>query len=122
MGMSAIANDWTQAAGKTAPGIPQPWNRPTKHASSRPGSANLRPSPARRARPAPFPADRAPTAAGSLREAWQRAAAQCFTERMMLAVLTLCGMGAVVWAFLEVWLRLQNWPVFEAWVGRLWGA
>ncbi len=55
----------------------------------------------------------------SLWVVWQDARQQCFTERVMLAVLTLSGMGAVLWAFAEVWLRLQNWPAFEAWVARL---
>lgn len=122
MGMSAMAKDRPQAAGEIAARVLRSPSRSAKQTPRRTGLPKLQLSLAGPARTARSPAAPARAVAGSLREGWREAATRCFTERVMLAMLALCGMGAVAWAFLEVWLRLQNWPVFEAWVGRLWGA
>jgi hypothetical protein len=42
-------------------------------------------------------------------------------EAICTLLLSLIGIGSVLWAFATVWLRLQNWPAFEAWVQRLGG-
>lgn len=122
MGMSAMAKDWTQATGEVAPRVLRSPNQSAKQSPGRSGDPKLRLPSAGPAGAARSVADPARAVSGSLRQVWQEAATCRFTERVMLATLALCGMGAVVWAFLEVWLQLQNWPVFDAWVGRLWGA
>jgi hypothetical protein len=116
-------NQMTLRSIGVVPGTGRPVNRPL--ACGAPSSLRKQVSGCRFASPRVAvgggPAHTAKLARSSLWVVWHHAREQCFTERVMLAVLTLSGMGAVLWAFAEVWLRLQNWPAFEAWVARLRG-
>lgn len=70
---------------------------------------NLARHPARRAFPPP------------LAGVWMQACRAPAAEAICTLLLSLAGIGSLLLAFATVWLRLQNWPAFEAWVQRLGG-
>jgi len=45
-----------------------------------------------------------------------------FTEKLLYAALALSAVVGIAYCFLSVLERVQNWPVFNAWVARVVGA
>ena len=62
-----------------------------------------------------------PKAKAVARPAWVSALSEGFAEKFLYGLLALSAIAGIACAFLSVLERAQNWPAFNAWVGRLLG-
>jgi hypothetical protein len=65
---------------------------------------------------------RAPRAKAPAKPTRAPALSEGFTARLVCALLVASATAGIVCVFLSVLERVQNWPVLNAWVGRLLGA
>ena len=65
---------------------------------------------------------RVPKAKALARPAWVSPLSEGFAEKFFYGLLALSAIAGIACAFLSVLERAQNWPAFNAWVGRLLGA
>jgi len=65
---------------------------------------------------------RAPRAKAAVRLTRVPALSEGFIAKMLCALLVASATTGIVCVFLNVLERVQNWPVFNAWVGRILGA
>ena len=56
------------------------------------------------------------------RRAWISPLSETFAEKLLYAMLALAACAGIANGMLSVVERAQNWPVFNAWVGRILGA
>jgi hypothetical protein len=54
--------------------------------------------------------------------AWASPLSERFTGKLLCGLLVLSAIAGTAWGFLSVLERVQNWPVLNAWVGRILGA
>ncbi len=54
-----------------------------------------------------------------LRGIWLGAAQDPLGDRILMAVLALCGLAAIAYGFSSMLDLVQNWSVFNAWVGQI---
>jgi hypothetical protein len=65
---------------------------------------------------------RAPKAKAVAKPAWASPLSERFTAKMLCSLLVLSAIAGTAWGCLNVLERVQNWPVLNAWVGRVLGA
>ena len=53
---------------------------------------------------------------------WVSPISEGFTEKLLYAALALSALAGIAYCFMSVLERVQNWPVFNAWVSRVLGA
>jgi hypothetical protein len=68
-------------------------------------------------RPAAKPAPRQ-----AARQAWISPVSETITEKLLYGMLALAALMGVAYGALSMVEHAQNWPVFNAWVGRILGA
>jgi len=64
----------------------------------------------------------APKAKAMARPAWVSPLSEGFTAKLLCGLLALSAIAGIACGFLSLLERAQNWPVFNAWVGRILGA
>ena len=64
----------------------------------------------------------APNAKAAAKAAWAPTLRQGFTGKLLCGLMALSGVAGMAWGLLSVLERVQNWPVLDAWVGRILGA
>ena len=65
---------------------------------------------------------RVPKAKAVAKPAWASPPGERFTGKLLCGLLVLSVIAGTAWGFLSVPERVQNWPVLNAWVGRILGA
>jgi hypothetical protein len=63
-----------------------------------------------------------PKAKAVAKPAWASPLSERFTGKLLCGLLVLSGIAGTGWGFLSVLESVQNWPVLNAWVGRILGA
>jgi hypothetical protein len=53
---------------------------------------------------------------------WVSPLSETFTEKLLYGALALAAVAGIAYSVLTVLERAQNWPIFNAWVGRILGA
>lgn len=56
------------------------------------------------------------------RSAWASPLRETFTEKLLYFALALSALAGIAYCFISVLERVQNWPIFNAWVSRVIGA
>jgi hypothetical protein len=56
------------------------------------------------------------------KRAWVSPLSETFGERVLYGLLVAAALGGIAYGMLDVIEHVQNWPVFNAWVGRILGA
>lgn len=56
------------------------------------------------------------------KSAWVSPLSESLTEKLLYGALALSAIAGIAYCFLSVLDRVQNWPVFNAWVGQILGA
>jgi hypothetical protein len=62
------------------------------------------------------------TARPAAQRGWISPVSETFTEKLLYGALTLAALTGVLYGVLNVVEHAQNWPIFNAWVGRILGA
>jgi hypothetical protein len=56
------------------------------------------------------------------KQSWVSPVSETITEKLLYGALALAALAGIAYAVLSVVERAQNWPIFNAWVGRILGA
>jgi len=66
--------------------------------------------------------NRVATARPAAQQSWISPLSETFTEKLLYGMLALAAFTGVAYGVLSIVERAQNWPIFNAWVGRILGA
>lgn len=66
--------------------------------------------------------NRVATARPAAQRGWISPVQETFTEKLLYGALALAALTGVLYGALSVLEHAQNWPIFNAWVGRILGA